>query len=177
MAFFAKIEYVLKVSGISFVAFLEVADISDGVIARNETEVRIRLWTQRLQDNLYLIGFADLVVLPSFDIIGGFARRKGEAGSALEEVPHFLEILVFEILVCLQGVENELVDDATQTPHVGRLIILLFHEGNLRCSVPPRPYMDRKIPLHLPPSGPVALQHPSDHFLLMFVVFPIAGFH
>jgi len=177
LALLTKIKHILQVLVISFVALLEIADISDGVITRYETEVRIRLRAQRLQYDLHLISFPDLVVLPGFNIIGGFARRQWEAGSALEKVPHLLEILVFEMLVRLQGVQNQLVYDATQTPHIRRLIILLFHEGNLRCSIPSRPHMDRKIPFHLPPPGPVALQHSANHFLLIFIVFPIARFH
>ena len=79
------------------------------MVAGHETQVGVRLWAQRLQDDLHLIGFADLVALPSFEVIRGLARRQREAGSTLEKVPHFLEFLVLEGLVRLQGVENELV--------------------------------------------------------------------
>ena len=153
--------------GMLLVRLLKLPSVLNGMFTRDETEIALPLNPKVLEDDFDLVVLADDVVLfaVSFflSLLAIFlvlvAGRQGEAGVALKQVTNPMELLP-ELLFALvvQDIHQQLVDNATEAPEVGSLVVGLLDQGDLRSPVPPRADVEGHEPLHLFPPRPVFIQ-------------------
>ena len=107
-------------------------------LIRNESLVAVVEWAETAHDELHLVIRGDRIILV-------MVRWQRITRVTLEQNSHFqASTLRFFVLNCDQLIQ-EFSQDATDTPHVDRLPVVLVEDADLRSSVPARLDVCRKL--------------------------------